>query len=172
MAQTTAGLAWLAAAIVLGLAAPDELDHPAVLCDRRPLDAGEALFDRGAALGLGGGLLGNVVEHGVVVVGMVVKQHQGPHAGGERVLHGLSPAGMAEALVALLLGHGPEPGQRGVEIAVDPRLAERLAAAGYGPITTEIAEGGPFYYAEEYHQQYLAKNPSGYCGLGGTGIPY
>ena len=47
---------------------------------------------------------------------------------------------------------------------------ERLEAAGYGPITTEIAEASEFYYAEEYHQQYLAKNPGGYCGLGGTGV--
>jgi peptide-methionine (S)-S-oxide reductase len=46
----------------------------------------------------------------------------------------------------------------------------RLAAAGYGEITTEIAAAPPFYYAEEYHQQYLAKNPRGYCGLGGTGV--
>jgi peptide-methionine (S)-S-oxide reductase len=45
-----------------------------------------------------------------------------------------------------------------------------LRAGGYGEITTEIAPGGPFYYAEEYHQQYLAKNPNGYCGLGGTGV--
>src|SRR5436190_1103764 len=45
-----------------------------------------------------------------------------------------------------------------------------LARAGYGEITTEIAEAGPFYYAEPYHQQYLAKNPNGYCGLGGTGV--
>ena len=45
-----------------------------------------------------------------------------------------------------------------------------LAKAGYGPITTEIAEAGPFYYAEGYHQQYLAANPNGYCGLGGTGV--
>ena len=45
-----------------------------------------------------------------------------------------------------------------------------LARAGYGEITTEIAEAGPFYYAEAYHQQYLAKNPNGYCGLGGTGV--
>ena len=45
-----------------------------------------------------------------------------------------------------------------------------LARAGYGPITTEIAPAAPFYYAEDYHQQYLAKNPSGYCGLGGTGV--
>jgi peptide-methionine (S)-S-oxide reductase len=47
---------------------------------------------------------------------------------------------------------------------------ETLSAAGYGEITTEIAQAGPFYYAEDYHQQYLAKNPGGYCGLGGTGV--
>jgi peptide-methionine (S)-S-oxide reductase len=45
-----------------------------------------------------------------------------------------------------------------------------LAAAGYGPITTEIAPAGPFYFAEDYHQEYLAKNPGGYCGVGGTGV--
>jgi peptide-methionine (S)-S-oxide reductase len=45
-----------------------------------------------------------------------------------------------------------------------------LDAAGYGPITTEIAPAGTFYYAEDYHQQYLDKNPFGYCGLGGTGL--
>jgi peptide-methionine (S)-S-oxide reductase len=45
-----------------------------------------------------------------------------------------------------------------------------LEAAGYGAITTEIAPAGPFFYAEDYHQQYLAKNPFGYCGLGGTGV--
>ncbi|MEL6914100.1 MAG: peptide-methionine (S)-S-oxide reductase MsrA [Pseudomonadota bacterium] len=49
-------------------------------------------------------------------------------------------------------------------------FAPRLEASGYGPITTEILEAGPFYYAEEYHQQYLAKNPNGYCGIGGTGV--
>ena len=47
---------------------------------------------------------------------------------------------------------------------------QELAAAGYGEITTEIADAGEFYYAEPYHQQYLAKNPSGYCGIGGTGV--
>ena len=47
---------------------------------------------------------------------------------------------------------------------------EQLSAAGYGEITTEIAAAGDFYYAEEYHQQYLAKNPNGYCGIGGTGV--
>ncbi|HLD68425.1 MAG TPA: peptide-methionine (S)-S-oxide reductase MsrA [Pseudomonas sp.] len=45
-----------------------------------------------------------------------------------------------------------------------------LDKAGFGPITTEIAEAPAFYYAEAYHQQYLAKNPGGYCGLGGTGV--
>jgi len=45
-----------------------------------------------------------------------------------------------------------------------------LRRAGYGDITTEIREAPPFYYAEDYHQQYLAKNPNGYCGLGGTGV--
>ena len=49
-------------------------------------------------------------------------------------------------------------------------LRAALKAAGYGPITTEIAKAGPFYFAEDYHQQYLAKNPGGYCGLGGTGV--
>ncbi|HWF78475.1 MAG TPA: peptide-methionine (S)-S-oxide reductase MsrA [Caulobacteraceae bacterium] len=48
--------------------------------------------------------------------------------------------------------------------------AKQLAAAGYGPITTEIAPAGPFYFAEDYHQEYLAKNPGGYCGVGGTGV--
>ena len=45
-----------------------------------------------------------------------------------------------------------------------------LAAKGHGPVTTELAQAGPFYFAEAYHQQYLAKNPAGYCGLGGTGV--
>ena len=48
--------------------------------------------------------------------------------------------------------------------------AERLRAAGYGAVTTEIREAPVFYYAEDYHQQYLAKNPDGYCGIGGTGV--
>lgn len=47
---------------------------------------------------------------------------------------------------------------------------QRLTAAGYGPITTEIAAATEFFYAEDYHQQYLAKTPGGYCGLGGTGV--
>ncbi|MEM7471963.1 MAG: peptide-methionine (S)-S-oxide reductase MsrA [Pseudomonadota bacterium] len=49
-------------------------------------------------------------------------------------------------------------------------FAPRLTEAGYGPITTEILEAPVFYFAEDYHQQYLAKNPGGYCGIGGTGV--
>ena len=50
------------------------------------------------------------------------------------------------------------------------RYQAELRKSGHGEITTEIAAAGPLYYAEEYHQQYLAKNPGGYCGLGGTGV--
>jgi peptide-methionine (S)-S-oxide reductase len=49
-------------------------------------------------------------------------------------------------------------------------FADKLHDAGYGEVTTEIADAPPFYYAEPYHQQYLGKNPNGYCGLGGTGV--
>ena len=49
-------------------------------------------------------------------------------------------------------------------------FAPRLLSAGYGAITTEIIDAPAFYYAEDYHQQYLAKNPNGYCGIGGTGV--
>jgi peptide-methionine (S)-S-oxide reductase len=88
-------------------------------------------------------------------------------------------------------GHDPTQGMRqgndvgtqyrsAVYVANDTQLAaaketqdayqEKLTAAGYESITTEIAEAGPFFYAEDYHQQYLAKNPNGYCGIGGTGV--
>ena len=60
--------------------------------------------------------------------------------------------------------------QRDAALASRDMYAEKLGGAGYGEVTTEIAEAGPFYYAEAYHQQYLAKNPDGYCGLGGTGV--
>ena len=60
--------------------------------------------------------------------------------------------------------------QRAAAEASRDMFQAELARSGYGEITTEIAESGPFYYAEPYHQQYLAKNPSGYCGLGGTGV--
>jgi peptide-methionine (S)-S-oxide reductase len=60
--------------------------------------------------------------------------------------------------------------QRAPADASRERFQQELAKAGFGEITTEIAAAGPFYYAEPYHQQYLAKNPNGYCGLGGTGV--
>ena len=60
--------------------------------------------------------------------------------------------------------------QRQAAEASATAFGERLKAAGYGPITTEIAPTGDFFYAEDYHQQYLAKVPNGYCGLGGTGV--
>jgi peptide-methionine (S)-S-oxide reductase len=60
--------------------------------------------------------------------------------------------------------------QREAAEASRAAYAERLRAAGYPEITTEIAKAGEFYYAEDYHQQYLHKVPSGYCGLGGTGV--
>jgi peptide-methionine (S)-S-oxide reductase len=97
-----------------------------------------------------------------------------------------------EALLGLFWeGHNPTQGMRqgndtgtqyrsGIYTCSEEqaRLAESsriafqsaLSGAGYGDITTEILSAGPFYYAEDYHQQYLAKNPGGYCGLGGTGV--
>jgi peptide-methionine (S)-S-oxide reductase len=63
---------------------------------------------------------------------------------------------------------GPE--QRAAAEASKEAYGRALAGRGYGPVTTEILDAGPFYFAEDYHQQYLAKNPGGYCGLGGTGV--
>lgn len=60
--------------------------------------------------------------------------------------------------------------QKRVAEASRNAYAAQLTRAGYGEITTEIKDAPPFYFAEEYHQQYLAKNPDGYCGLGGTGV--
>jgi peptide-methionine (S)-S-oxide reductase len=60
--------------------------------------------------------------------------------------------------------------QRAAAEASRSAYAERLGAAGYGAITTEILDAPEFFYAEDYHQQYLAKNPGGYCGIGGTGV--
>ena len=65
--------------------------------------------------------------------------------------------------------HTPEQ-QAAAELSREA-YQQTLRAAGYGDITTEIVYPAPaFYYAEDYHQQYLAKNPNGYCGLGGTGV--
>jgi peptide-methionine (S)-S-oxide reductase len=62
------------------------------------------------------------------------------------------------------------PEQRRAAEASRDAFQRRLKDAGYGAITTEILDAPPFYFAEDYHQQYLAKNPGGYCGLGGTGV--
>ncbi len=63
-----------------------------------------------------------------------------------------------------------DDGQRAAAESTKEAYQKVLTAAGYGQITTEIRPRSDFYYAEEYHQQYLAKNPGGYCGLGGTGV--
>ena len=60
--------------------------------------------------------------------------------------------------------------QRRAAEASKAAYGRALAGRGYGAVTTEVADAGPFYFAEDYHQQYLAKNPMGYCGLGGTGV--
>ncbi len=111
----------------------------------------------------------------------------------EAVLVVFDPAQIAyEALLqAFWEGHDPTQGMRqGNDVGTQYRSAaywadeaqraaieatraayqERLTAAGHGEITTEVAEAPTFYYAEDYHQQYLAKVPNGYCGLGGTGV--
>jgi len=60
--------------------------------------------------------------------------------------------------------------QRRAALASRESFGKRLAEAGYGEVTTEILDAPEFYFAEDYHQQYLEKNPNGYCGLGGTGV--
>jgi peptide-methionine (S)-S-oxide reductase len=111
----------------------------------------------------------------------------------EAVLVVFDPAvtSYAEMLRLFWEGHDPTQGMRqGNDVGTQYRSAvfatteeqlkaahesrdmfqERLTAAGHGMITTEIREAPTFYYAEDYHQQYLARNPRGYCGLGGTGV--
>jgi peptide-methionine (S)-S-oxide reductase len=63
-------------------------------------------------------------------------------------------------------------GQRALAESSMQRYGDALQRSGRGKITTEIRDTPPFYYAEDYHQQYLAKNPDGYCGIGGCGVPY
>jgi peptide-methionine (S)-S-oxide reductase len=103
----------------------------------------------------------------------------------ETVLVAFDPSQVpyAELLRTFWEGHDPTQGMRqGNDVGTQYRSAvytawrsrdayqEALSQAGHGAITTEIGPAGPFYYAEGYHQQYLAKNPEGYCGLGGTGV--
>ncbi len=66
--------------------------------------------------------------------------------------------------------YGGSPAEVAEAKAVRDAYQGALKARGLGAITTEIIDGGPFYFAEDYHQQYLSKNPRGYCGLGGTGV--
>ena len=63
-------------------------------------------------------------------------------------------------------------GEAQAKAAAESKTAydKALRAKGYGAVTTDIEPAGPFYFAEGYHQQYLAKNPGGYCGIGGTGV--
>jgi peptide-methionine (S)-S-oxide reductase len=66
--------------------------------------------------------------------------------------------------------YATDDAQREVVDASREMYQQQLTAAGFGEISTEIDKSGPFFYAEDYHQQYLAKNPGGYCGIGGTGV--
>lgn len=66
--------------------------------------------------------------------------------------------------------YATNPAQRALAEESREMYQRQLVDAGFRPITTEIADAGMFHYAEEYHQQYLAKNPDGYCGIGGTGV--
>ena len=66
--------------------------------------------------------------------------------------------------------YATSPAQKTAAERARSAYGEKLRAAGFGSITTEIRDAPAFYYAEDYHQQYLAKNPNGYCGLGGTGV--
>ncbi len=110
-----------------------------------------------------------------------------------RVIYDPQKTGYQDLLKVFWESHDPTQGMRqgndvgtqyrSVIYVTDPeqeQLAEasrkayqaRLTAAGRGTITTEIREAPPFFYAEDYHQQYLAKNPDGYCGIGGCGVPF
>jgi peptide-methionine (S)-S-oxide reductase len=115
------------------------------------------------------------------------------HAEVVRVIYDPAKIGYEDLLKAFWESHDPTQGMRqGNDVGTQYRstiyvtdkaqqdAAEvsrrayqaRLTAAGHGTITTEIRDAPQFFYAEEYHQQYLAKNPSGYCGLGGCGVPF
>jgi peptide-methionine (S)-S-oxide reductase len=115
------------------------------------------------------------------------------HAEVVRVAYDPGQVGFDQLLRAFWESHDPTQGMRqGNDVGTQYRSAiywydeeqrdraaqsrndyqRRLSAAGYGPITTEMSPARDFYYAEDYHQQYLAKNPGGYCGPGGTGVTF
>lgn len=113
------------------------------------------------------------------------------HAEAVMVVYDPRQVTYAELLKVFWENHDPTQGMRqgndvgtqyrsGIYVANEAQAAEAeasreayqqaLSRQGFGAISTEIAEAGPFYFAEDYHQQYLAKNPTGYCGIGGTGV--
>jgi peptide-methionine (S)-S-oxide reductase len=115
------------------------------------------------------------------------------HAEVVRVIYDPQKIGYDDLLKAFWESHDPTQGMRqGNDLGTQYRSAiftqdaeqrqaaeasrrifqERLTAAGHGSITTEISDAPEFFYAEDYHQQYLAKNPDGYCGIGGCGVPF
>ena len=115
------------------------------------------------------------------------------HAEVVRVVYDPQKISYAELLKAFWESHDPTQGMRqGNDLGTQYRSAiytfdkeqraaaeeskrlyqARLTAAARGTITTEIHDAPQFYYAEDYHQQYLAKNPDGYCGIGGCGVPF
>ncbi|MGD1016715.1 MAG: peptide-methionine (S)-S-oxide reductase MsrA [Roseiarcus sp.] len=150
--------------------------------ERKFWQAGEGVYV--TAVGYGGGFTPNPTYEEVC---------SGRTGHAEAVLVAYDPAKISyDGLLRIFWeGHDPTQGMRqGNDVGTQYRSAiyatsasqlqaarrsqamfgEALKAKGYGEIATEIAEAGPFYFAEDYHQQYLAKNPGGYCGLGGTGV--
>ena len=136
------------------------------------------------AVGFAGGITGNP-SYREVCTGRT------GHAEIVRVVFRPGPVRFADLLRVFWENHDPTQGMRqGGDVGTQYRsaiyaadlpqrveaeatrdaYAARLAAGGFGPVTTEVRDHQPFYYAEEYHQQYLAKNPDGYCGIGGTGV--
>jgi peptide-methionine (S)-S-oxide reductase len=136
------------------------------------------------AVGYGGGLTPNPTYEEVCT-------GRTGHAEVVRVIFDPARVSYAQLLKVFFESHDPTQGMRqGGDIGTQYRSAiyttspeqtraaekalaaygEKLRAAGYGHVTTEIRDAPEFYYAEDYHQQYLAKNPAGYCGLGGTGV--
>ena len=82
----------------------------------------------------------------------------------------LSSTPEPEPLRVAVVGCGNIGSQHAAALASKGAFQRELSAAGFGGITTEVLPAGDFFYAEDYHQQYLAVNPRGYCGLGGTGV--